>query len=180
MVKANNKNELVEYSVKYFQEILEYIEYLPNEIKNTIFTNDELNERDKTVSDVICHLHEWHLMLENWYKIGMKGKMPHMPMEGFNWRELTKVNDIIYSKYKGTEIKDAIKMIKNSHNKMMKILDKHSNKELFETLPYEWTGKTTLGRFLDSNMSHHYQWGLKTLKRLDKIVKKVGNKAKKN
>ena len=113
----------MEYSRKYFQEILDYVEDLPDEIKNTIFTNGELNERDKTVSDVICHLHEWHIMLGNWYKIGMKGKMPEMPMEGYNWRDLTKVNEIIYTKYKGTEIKDAIKMFKEGHNKMMKILE---------------------------------------------------------
>jgi hypothetical protein len=123
MIRANNKKELVEYYQKYFQEILDYVENLPDEIKNTIFTNDELNERDKTVSDVICHLHEWHIMLGNWYKIGMKGKIPEMPMEGYNWRELTKVNEIIYTKYKGTEIKDAIKMFEKSHNKMMKILN---------------------------------------------------------
>jgi len=173
MIRANNKKELVEYSRKYFQEILDYVENLPDEIKDTIFTNGELNERDKTVSDVICHLHEWHIMLGNWYKIGMKGKMPEMPMEGYNWRELTKVNEIIYTKYKGTEIKDAIKMFKEGHNKMMKILEEHNNKELFETISYEWTGKTTLGRFFDSNMSHHYQWGLKTLRRLNKIVRRI-------
>ncbi|GHU03137.1 hypothetical protein FACS1894147_06530 [Spirochaetia bacterium] len=141
-----------------------------------LFIFNEINERDKTVSDVLCHLHAWHEMLGDWYKIGMKGKIPEMPMEGYNWKQLTAVNEIIYEKYKGTDIKIAARDFKNSHNKLMKIMESHNNKELFETLPYEWTGKIMLGIFFDSNMSHHYQWGLKTLKRLNKFIRKINNR----
>jgi len=172
MIRASNKKDLIEFSQKYFQEIVDLVKNLPEEKKNEKYVNNEINERDRTVSDVITHLHEWHNMLENWYKIGMKGKMPIIPMEGYNWRQLTEVNKIIYDKYKETDVKDALKKFKNSHNKIMKLIEKHDNKELFESLPYKWTEKTTLGRYFDSNMSHHYQWGIKTLKRLNKFINK--------
>jgi hypothetical protein len=42
-------------------KVLNFIDTLPDEIKNAVYKNDELNDRDKTISDVICHLHEWHL-----------------------------------------------------------------------------------------------------------------------
>jgi hypothetical protein len=173
MIRANNKDELIGYSQKYFQEILDFINGLPEEIKTRKYTENELNERDKTISDVITHLYEWHMMLENWYKTGMKGKKPAIPMEGYNWKQLTDVNRIIYEKYEGTDVKDAIRLFKSSHKRIMKLIEKHNNKELFESNPYEWTEKTTLGRYFDSNMLHHYQWGLKIIKRLNKFVKKI-------
>jgi hypothetical protein len=59
MVKAGNKKELLENSKKYYDEI-----------KVKEFQNNELNERDKTISDVLCHLNEWHNMMENWSERG--------------------------------------------------------------------------------------------------------------
>ena len=176
MVRAGNKKELLENPQKYFNEILQFIGQLPDEIKNNDFLNNELNERDKTISDVICHLHEWHLMMENWYKIGLKGEIPATPMEGYNWKQLTAVNAIIYEKCKGTKLTDAIKLFINSHKKLMHIIEKNDNKELYETFSYKWTGKHTLGNFFDSNTSSHYQWGLETLKNLNKKTKRIKNK----
>jgi len=171
MVKAGNKKELLANSQKYYDEIINFIKGLPDEIKNKEFQNNELNERDKTISDVLCHLHEWHNMMENWYKIGLKGEIPATPMEGYNWKQLTAVNAIIYEKYKGTELNEAIKMFKKSHKKLMERIEGHENKELYETFPFKWTGKHTLGSFFDSNTSSHYQWGIETLKRINKKPK---------
>jgi len=60
MPRPTNKKELIELSEVNFNKLLEFIDGLPDEIKTKTYKNDELNERDKTVSDVICHLHEWH------------------------------------------------------------------------------------------------------------------------
>jgi len=167
--RARNKKKLLENSHKYFDEIINLIKEFPTEIKKKEFVNKELNSRDKTISDVICHLHEWHNMMENWYLIGLKGKIPETPMEGFNWQQLNEVNAIIYEKYKGTKLNEALKIFKNSHKKLMEIMEELDNEELYKTFPYEWTGKHTLGSFFDSNTSCHYQWALATLRKLNKI-----------
>ena len=65
MPRPTNKKELLELSEANFNKLLKFIEELPDEIKTKTFKKNELNERDKTVSDVICHLHEWHLMMES-------------------------------------------------------------------------------------------------------------------
>jgi hypothetical protein len=56
--RPTNKKELLELVEIIFNKLLEFIEKLPDEIKNGIYKNDELNDRDKTIADVICHLHE--------------------------------------------------------------------------------------------------------------------------
>jgi hypothetical protein len=104
---------------------LEFIDGLPGEIKNGVYKNDELNDRDKTVSDVICHLREWRLMMKNWYKIGMSGKKPAIPAEDVAWQTLPVLNHRIYEKYKGAELKEAITLFKKSRKKIMGVIERH-------------------------------------------------------
>ena len=171
MARPTNKKELVELAGINFNKLLEFINELPDEIKNGVFKNNELNDRDKTISDVICHLHEWHLMMQNWYKIGMSGKKPAIPAEDVTWQTLPVLNHRIYEKYKGTELKKAITIFKKSHKAIMVLIEKHTDDELFTKKKYKWTGTTSLGAFLISATSSHYDWGLKTIKPLKKMVK---------
>ena len=171
MPRPTNKKELLELAEINFNKLLEFIDGLPDEIKNEIYKNDELNDRDKTIADVICHLHEWHLMMESWYKIGMAGKKPAIPAEDVTWQTLPVLNHRIYEKYKGTDLKEAIKMFKKSHKTVMALIEKHTDDELFTKKKYQWTGTTSLGAYLISATSSHYDWGLKTIKPLKKLVK---------
>jgi hypothetical protein len=171
MPRPTNKKELLELSELNFNKLLEFIDNLPDEIKNGVYKKDELNDRDKTISDVICHLHEWHLMMENWYKVGMSGKKPAIPAEGVTWQTLPVLNRRIYEKYSGTELKKAIAMLKKSHKDITALIEKHTDSELFTKKKYEWTGTTSLGAYLISASSSHYDWGLKTIKPLKKLVK---------
>jgi hypothetical protein len=169
MPRPTNKKELLELSEANCNKLLKVIEDLPDEIKTKTFKKNELNERDKTVSDVICHLHEWHLMMENWYKVGMSGKKPTIPAEGFTFQTLPKLNRIIWEKYKGTDLKKAVTMFKKSHKEITALIEKHSDDELFSKKKYPWTGTTSLGAYFISSTSSHYDWGLKTIKVLGKL-----------
>jgi hypothetical protein len=171
MPRPTNKKGLIELSELNFNKLLEFINELPEKIKNGTYKNNELNDRDKTIADVICHLHEWHLMMENWYKVGMSGKKPAIPAEGVTWQTLPVLNHRIYEKYKGTELKEAITLFKKSHKKIMDLIEKHTDDELFTKKKYQWTGTTSLGAYLIGSTSSHYDWGLKTIKPLKKLVK---------
>jgi hypothetical protein len=170
MPRPTNKQQLLELAETNFNKLLEFIDALPAKIKNGIYKNNELNERDKTIADVICHLHEWHLMMGNWYKVGMSGKKPAIPAEDVTWQTLPVLNQRIYEKYKGTELKNAIAMFKKSHKEVMTLIEKHTDSELFTKKKYQWTGTTSLGAYLISATSSHYDWGLKTIKPLKKLV----------
>jgi hypothetical protein len=105
MPRPTNKKELLEQSELNFNKLLEFINGLPEEIKTRTYKNDELNDRDKTIADVICHLHEWHLMMETWYKVGMSGKKPSIPAEGYTFQTLPALNQKRWAKYTGAELK---------------------------------------------------------------------------
>ena len=171
MGRPTNKKELLELAELNFNKLLDFIEELPNEYKIKNYKNNELNERDKTISDVICHLHEWNLMMLNWYKVGMSGKKPAIPAEGYTFQTLPKLNQKIWEKYKGTELKKAITMFKKSYKDVIALIGKHNDDELFTKKKYDWTGTTSLGSYFISATSSHYDWGLKTIKPIKKLVK---------
>jgi hypothetical protein len=171
MARPTNKQELLELSENNFNKLLELIDSLPDDFKTKSFENNELNARDKTISDSICHLHEWHLMMANWYKIGMGGEKPIMPGEGYTWKTLPAFNQLIYEKYKGTKFEEAIAMFSQSHKEIMALIGKHTDEELFTKRKYKWTGTTSLGSYLVSATSSHYDWAIKQIKQLKKKCK---------
>jgi hypothetical protein len=102
----------------------------------------------------------------------MSGKKPAIPAEDVTWQTLPVLNRRIWEKYKGTELKKAIAMFKKSHDDIIILIEKHNDDELFTKKKYGWTGTTSLGAYLISATSSHYDWGLKTIKPLKKLANK--------
>jgi hypothetical protein len=50
----------------------------------------------------------------------------------------------------------------------MALIEKHTDEELFTKQKYKWTGTTSLGSYLVSATSSHYDWGIKQIKSLKK------------
>lgn len=171
MPRPTNKTELLNLSDLNLKKLLDFIESLPKEYQDKTFDDNELNNRDKTIADVLCHLHEWHNMMMNWYKMGMSGKKPAIPAEDVTWKTLPILNRRIYEKYKGTELKKSLKMVQKSHEEGKELIVIHTDEELFTKKRYAWTGTTSLGAYLVSATSSHYDWALKTIKPIKKMIK---------
>jgi len=163
MSRPTSKEELIVSAKLNFNELLDLINKLPEKIKNNTYENNELNDRDKTIADVLCHLHEWHLMRENWYKKGMSGKKSTL---SYSLKSLPLLNHKIWEKYQSTGLKKVITLLKKSHKDIMVLIEKHNDDELFSKKKYEFTGSTTLGAYLYYNTAEHYNWALKTIKPL--------------
>ena len=164
MPRPTDKAGLLELSKASLRKLLDFVESLSGNLKHATFENDELNDRDRTVSDVICHLHEWHLMMARSYEVGMSGGKPAIPAEDVTWKTLPVLNRRICQKYKGTELSKAVALLDQSHETMMSLIRKHTDEELFTRARYPWTGTTSLGSYLISATSSHYDWALKTIK----------------
>lgn len=169
MPKPTTKKELIELSQTNYKKLLELINSYPKEEVEKEFLERTLN---RNVKDVLAHLHHWHLMLLNWYKVGMKGERPKMPAEGYTWKTMPDLNRKIREDYKEIKLTKAKELLNDSFNQVQKIIENHSNEELFEKKRYKWTGTTSLGVYLISNTSSHYDWAIKIIK---KAMKKNKN-----
>ena len=91
-----------------------------------------------------------------------------MPAKGYTWKTTPDLNKWILEFYQNTSLDEAKYNLKDSFQKNQKIIENHTDDELFEKKRYKWTGTTSLGAYLISATSSHYDWALKLIKKAKK------------
>ena len=165
MPRPANKNDLLSQSKRNFDSLMDFIDTLSPEEQSKDFTPGKLN---RNIRDVLMHLHHWHLLMLEWYAKGMKGEKPDMPAKNYSWKDTPALNRWIQEHYSQTKLQDAIKNLKHSYQEVQRIIERHTDEELFEKKKYFWTGSTSLGAYLVSASSSHYQWALKLIRKAKK------------
>lgn len=160
MARARNKQQLLEFGEKELAKLLELVSILTSEqlTKKEVFEN-------RTVKDVIAHLHAWHLLFLTWYKEGMAGNNPEKPAPGFTWKTTPELNEKLYQDYKDIGWKETLSKFKKSHKQIMDLIKKHNDSELEEKEKYGWTGSASLASYMASSTSSHYQWASSLIKK---------------
>lgn len=167
MPRPKTKLDLLDLSEENFNKLFEYIENLNNEEQERAFPEGSLN---RNIRDLLTHLHHWHLMILEWYAIGMSGQKPSMPAEGYTWKDLPALNLWINKKYKDYTLPKAKSLVNQSYNDVRKLIEQHSDQELFTKKRYKWTGTTSLAANLISATSSHYDTVFKLLKKFRKMA----------
>ena len=162
MPRPKNKKDLLLLSQANFDKLFNLINSFQPDIQISEFKPGTMN---RNIRDVLGHLHEWHLMFLNWYDVGMSDQKPHMPAEGYAWKDLPHLNRKIWEKYRSQDLKVIMKKLEESHLDIQKLIGSHSDRELFTKKLYKWTGSTSLGAYLISTTSSHYDWAYKLIKR---------------
>ncbi|ADR22901.1 hypothetical protein MATR_32500 [Marivirga tractuosa] len=165
MARPKNKADLLNLSKKNVELLMDFIEGLSEEEQKSPFPKGTMN---RNIGDVLMHLHHWHLMMIDWYGLGMKGEKPDMPAKGYTWKTTPALNSWIWEQYKNTPLEDAKKNFISSYEKVRSLIEIHSDEELFEKKRYKWTGTTSLGAYLISATSSHYDWAIKLIKKAKK------------
>lgn len=165
MPRPKTKSELLSLSEKNYKSLMKLVESYSEEELNADFPKGPLN---RNIRDVIAHLHEWHLLMLEWYRIGMQGVKPDMPAKGYTWKTLPLFNEKVWQKNRNTELEIAKNLLEDSYSKVRSLITKHTDEELFEKKRYHWTGSTSLGAYLISNTSSHYDWATKLIKKYKK------------
>ncbi|ECB9471486.1 ClbS/DfsB family four-helix bundle protein [Listeria monocytogenes] len=167
MARPKNKVELLQQSTEKYQQLNDLINSIPKEKQQLTFP---FEDRDKNIRDVVIHLHEWHKMALGWYEVGMGGKKPFMPAEGFTWKTTPELNLVIWQKYQETDLAQARELLDETHNKEMVLIAGHLEEELFTKKYYKWTNTTSLGAIFISSTSSHYDWAIKKIRKFKKAA----------
>ena len=162
MPRPKTKDELLKLSQQNYEKLNDFIDKYTWEEQLAEFNLDTMN---RNICDVLAHLHHWHLMMLDWYTVGMKGEKPNIPAKGYTWRTVPELNKWIWEKYKKADLGEVRESLQNSFEKVQSVIEKHDNDELFEKKRYKWTGTTSLGAYLISATSSHYDWALKLIKK---------------
>ena len=169
MARPTNKDELISLGNKNYNDMFELINsFDKNEIVNGKIP---FEDRDKNMKDILAHLHHWHTMMISWYEVGMSGEIPEMPAKGYTWKTTQDLNLEIWKMYQDKDYLSVVKLLNNSFKKVQKIINSHSDSELFTKKKYKWTGTTSLGAYFVSATSSHYDWAMKKIKKYKKALK---------
>ena len=167
MPRPTTKEALLHLSQHNFQKLFDLINSFSGDAVHGHFPPQYLN---RNIRDVLGHLHHWHLLFFEWYQIGMSGEKPEMPAKGYTWKTTSSLNKVIQQKYQHEGLDDVISLLNTSHLKIMQLIQQHSNDELFEKKRYQWTGTTSLGAYLVSATSSHYDWAFKLIRKYKKSI----------
>ena len=162
MPRPTTKEELSTAAEIGYNKLEAFIQALTPEQREAEFAFDD---RDRRVRDVLVHLVEWHHMMSRWYTEGMAGTKPKIPAEGYTWQTIPALNRVFWEQAQQIPLAQAQASLATTHNEMMELIKAHSNDELFTKKLYPWTGTTSLGAYLISATSSHYDWALTKLKK---------------
>lgn len=118
--------------------------------------------RDRDATDVVNHLHAWHVLLMQWLDTDAAGGTPPFPAEGYTWGELDALNRMLRDHYRGDgSLPAARDRLRTSHRDALVGVGRLSDADLFETRR-EWA-HGTLAEPVHECLGGHYEWALDAL-----------------
>ena len=172
MTVMNSKELFLITIQESFEQLFTIIESVPaRKRKLTV----DVTDRDKNFRDVLMHLYEWHAMLERWYNEGMNGDTPTMPAPGYQWRTLEKLNEQIWTNYQNETLNNAMKKVKLSHQRVVRLIESHTYEEIITRKKYKWTKTSNLYSYFAANTVDHYNWAIKKCTVIADKIHEIGD-----
>lgn len=96
MPRPKNKAELLDLGQVNYQKLKSFIDSVDDDTQHKDFPLGTMN---RNIRDVLMHLHHWHLMMMDWYQVGMSGEKPEIPAKGYTWKTPTVVGRMFIKWY---------------------------------------------------------------------------------
>jgi len=178
MPRATTKTDLIKSANEQFGKMWELIESMTQQQQTSIFNfeGESLGKeahwtRDKNIRDILVHLYEWHQLLIVWVANNTKGEeKPFLPSP-YNWKTYGEMNIGFWEKHQNTSYDKSKEIVKDSHKKVMVLIEEFGDVELFEKKHFKWTGTSSLGQYCISVTASHYGWAMNKMKKHIKSCK---------
>lgn len=170
MARPQTKQDLILAGNEQFKKLWDIINSMNEDEQNASFNfstdigKEAHWKRDKNIRDMLIHLYEWHQLLLNWVNNNKNGEAKPFLPEPYNWKSYGDMNIEFWKKHQDTSYNKSKEMLKETHNKVIKLIETFSNDELFSKNYFNWTGGSTLGQYCVSVTLSHYDWAMKKLK----------------
>jgi hypothetical protein len=108
-------------------------------------------------ANVIAYQIGWGNLVFNRYTKGLTNEKFEMPLEGFKWNELGSLATHFHSVYQDRVPNVLLRQYKDFVQEILALINSLTNSLLYEVGIYPWTGRYTLGRYIQLNTSAHYK-----------------------
>ena len=106
----------------------------------------------------------WGRLVLSWYHKGIKGVPFSMPLEGFKWNELGKLASYFHQEYESYSYEELVAIFQELIVEIMQLVQSLTNEALYTVGVFSWTGKYTLGKYIQLNTSSPYKNALVKLR----------------
>lgn len=110
-----------------------------------------------TIKGVIAHRIHWMAMFSTWYEDGKAGRTVHIPAQGYKWNQLKEYNATLYAEGNRAEWSDLLARFNAEADRLRSFTTAADEAELYDTGVWDWTGKWTLGRWLEASGPSHFR-----------------------
>lgn len=161
MARPTSKQTLLVAANEEYEKLWKLIDSTPIEKQEAEFA---FEDRDRNLRDILIHLYEWHQLLLRWVQSNTEGVTANFLPSPYNWKTYPQMNVVFWQKHQNTPLKEAKAALKESHSKVMDLIDQFTDEALFTKKYFSWTGTTSLGSYCVSATSSHYNWAIKKFK----------------
>ena len=103
----------------------------------------------------------------------VKGLVPAVPSEDYNWGQLPQLNYAIFLKFRDKSVAEIQESFKASYEQIIKMIQSIPENVLFTRGHYAWTNNNALAAYFISCTSSHYRWARTEIR---KAIKKMEKK----
>jgi hypothetical protein len=92
--------------------------------KNLVNLNDQEMVKPGVIGewstkDILAHLVDWEQRFLGWYQAGLRGEIPQTPAPGMTWRDLDKLNQLIFDEHKDQPLNEVKADFQNSYQQIL-------------------------------------------------------------
>lgn len=111
-----------------------------------------------SVKDILAHLVDWEQRFLGWYQAGLRGEVPQTPAPGMTWRDLDKLNSVIFEEQKKKSLSEVKTDFKNSYQQVLETIKYMPEESIFPVGYFAWTENSNLKAYIMANTANHYRW----------------------
>jgi hypothetical protein len=111
-----------------------------------------------SVKDILAHLVDWERRFLGWYQAGLQGQVPQTPAPGMTWKDLDRLNQMIYEENKDRSLDSILVDFENSYHEVLETVRAIPEEDFYPVGRFAWTGKSNLATYILANTANHYRW----------------------
>jgi hypothetical protein len=135
-------------------------------VPTRLMTKADVTRGGWSVKDILAHLVEWQQMNLDWYSAGLRGEKPAMPAPGFTWREIPRLNEMIYRKHRRRSLQAVLDDYRSYHRRIVTLIKTLPDRDLTTLGRFSWTGPSwALSDYLRASTAAHYLWARTRIRR---------------
>lgn len=153
MAIPTNKEELQTAIKTNYSKLKKELSKTPEE--STTIPNLHGHSKDTlmSINNLVSYLIGWGELVLKWNTKKELNETVDFPETGYKWNELGKLAQKFYKDYEKDDFNTLCTKLNNTVQKILSLIEKKSNTELYETAWYE---KWTLGRMIQFNTASPY------------------------